>query len=67
MTKIIYPDEDEFVEISLPHRTLMDFEAIEFLHSRGVISDKVAIEEYTNVVGITKERVQKKMKMKLNT
>ena len=59
----IYPDENDCIEVKLPHRTLLDFAAIDFLHLRGVISDDVAREEYINVVGIASHRTDKRVKL----
>jgi hypothetical protein len=54
---LVYPDETDDIIIHLPHRTLLDFDSIHFLHQRKVITDEVAHEEYMNVVGLKKAKI----------
>jgi hypothetical protein len=55
---MIYPDEPVPMAIDLPHRTLMDLQTVEFLHTRGVLSSQNAMVEYANVVGLVDEKSQ---------
>jgi hypothetical protein len=61
---MIYPDEPIPMAIDLPHRTLMDLQTIEFLHTRGVLSSQNAMVEYANVVGLVEEKSQNHEKLK---
>lgn len=53
---MIYPDEPVPMVIDLPHRTLMDLQTVEFLHTRGVLSSQSAMAEYANVVGLSEDK-----------
>ena len=48
----MYTDEKGELEITLPHRTLIDFDNIFFLHREGVINDDHARDQYISIVGI---------------
>jgi hypothetical protein len=64
---MIYPDEPVPMSIDLPHRTLMDLQTVEFLHTRGVLSSQNALVEYANVVGLSEEKSQDHEKMNKKT
>lgn len=48
----IFQDEHRELDIYLPHRTLIDFDNIFFLHREGVIDDDHARDQYIGIVGI---------------
>ncbi len=59
--ELVFDHENEAsdLKIMLPHRSLIDFDNIHFLHEEGVIDDEVARDEYVYVAGINPDRATK--------